>query len=196
MFRHTKIFYDHTLDYGKIARAVYGTNKCLVVAEKIQTNAHVHFQGITDFSERVYVDKFSEATADHYMRKQKSTSRPIRHVRTGEINEQGFQYMCKESPPTVLYKQELTDEDIIALHEASEEHVDELKHGLKRKLHEIDTSSDSPSEVHAKYREHGLDYYIDQDKMPPPNFQKHILWAMASKKPPHHAWKLYVAERI
>lgn len=178
MLRHTKVQYDPTLDYQAICRAVYGENKCLCVAEKLRVNAHVHFQGYSDFSESAYDRAFTEWTKEHYLRKTKSGSRPVRHMRT-VTTEEGFQYMCKEADVSthVLYKQGLTDEDIQKLHQKSEEHVDELKSGLKRKLHELDQER-SPQGLHRQYRLEGLAYYANDDKMPPPNFQKLVLWAM------------------
>lgn len=195
MFRHTKLRYDPALDYPAICHAVYGENKHLCVLEKVDVNAHVHCQGITNLTQREYDEKFTDLTANHYLRKQKTNARPVRHERQGKVDETGFQYMCKEDPPKVLSKNGFSDEDIRALHEQSEEHVAELKCGLKRKLHELSPES-SPQEMHLQYQEEGLAYYESIDKMPPPNYQKLVLWAMYTSPGASTSVKRYVATRI
>lgn len=193
-FRHVKIAYDPSLDYSKICRTVF-TEKWLCVAEKINVNAHVHFQGYTEYSDDYFKDLFHRLTEDHYLRKANKKARPVRHVRAGCVDELGFQYLCKEDPPNVLSALGFEPEDIQALHEASEEHVQELKCGLKRKLHELDPEP-TPQDLHRKYRMEGLAYYEASDKMPPPNFQKLVLWAMYTSPGASCATKEYVSERI
>lgn len=195
MFRHTKVTHCSTLNYAEICKAVFGQNKCLAVMEKATTNPHVHIQGITDMSETYYNEKFRLLTQSHWQRQTPEKHNPVKHSKK-EINEKGFQYMCKEGPPNVLFQQGFLPGEIEELHTLSDAHVDQLKHGLKRKLHEIDVADLEPSKVHAMYRQKGIEYYLHEDKMPPPNFQKHVLWAMATKSPPSEDRIRYVSERI
>jgi hypothetical protein len=195
MLRHTKLAYDPHLNYPYMCKKLYGDNKYLCVAEKMSVNAHVHFQGVTNLTTREYDDLFTELTCEHYLKRDNKKARPVRHVRAGDVDELGFQYMCKENPPNILARNQFEDEDIQALHEASEEHVQELKCGLKRKLHELDPEP-TPQDLHRKYRMEGLAYYEASDKMPPPNFQKLVLWAMYTSPGASRATKEYVSERI
>lgn len=195
MFRHTKIQYDPSLDYEKICKAVYGENQCLCVAEKLETNAHVHFQGLTNLGKERYDDLFAEYTQNHFIRRVKPGARPVRHVRSGNVDEVGFQYMCKESPPNVLYKNGFTEQDIEDMHQASEEHVEEVKSGMKRKLHEMEFTG-TPEYVHEEMQVAALKYFISENKFTPPNFQKQVLYAMATKPGVTDAEFRYVAKRI
>lgn len=195
MFRHTKVTFCSTLNVTDICKKLFGQNKCLAVMEKATTNPHIHIQGLTDMSESYYNEQFRLMTQSHWMRHNGEKHNPVKHSHK-DINEKGFQYMCKEGPPCVIYQQLFQPGEIEELHTLSEQHVDQIKHGLKRKLHEIDIEGMDPSAVHAEYREKGLDYYLHEDKMPPPNFQKHVLWAMATKNPQSPRRKRYVSERI
>lgn len=195
MFRHTKLSYDPSLDYEKICRELFGENRYLCVAEKMNINAHVHFQGETNLTEREYDDKFTLLVQDHYLKKSNPKARPVRHVRSGDVDELGYQYMCKENPPNVLAKNRFDEEEIQALHEQSECHVDELKCGLKRKLHQLSPEL-SPQSLHRRYRREAGVYYETSDKMPPPNVQKLILWAMYTSPGASLETKDYVMERI
>lgn len=187
--------YDPSLDYSTMCHELYGENKHLCVLEKIDINAHCHFQGITNLTVRQYDDKFTELTSTHYLRKQKTNARPVRHERQGKVDETGFQYMCKEDPPKILSKNGFSDEDIQQLHEQSAEHVAELKCGLKRKIHELSPGPD-PEALHEKCLDTASDYYEDVDKMPPPNLQKLILWAMHTMPGASRAQKRWCIRRI
>jgi len=195
MFRHTKLTFCSTVKVADLCKMLFGQNKCLAVLEKATTNPHIHIQGLTDMSESYYNEKFRLATQEHWMRHNGEKHNPVKHSKK-DINEKGFQYMCKEGPPAVLFQQGFLPGEIEELHKLSDQHVDQLKHGLKRKLHEVDITDMSPEQVHTEYRVQGIDYYLHEDKMPPPNFQKHILWAMATKTPSSPRRKRYVAERI
>lgn len=120
---------------------------------------------------------------------------PVKHSKK-EINEKGFQYMCKEGPPAVLFQQGFLPGEIEELHKLSDQHVDQLKHGLKRKLHEIDITGLDPAETHRRYRKGAMDYYRHEGKMGPPNLQKLIVWAMVEKTPISPRREEYLLERI
>lgn len=73
--------------------------------------------------------------------------------------------------------------------------MEEIKCGLKRKLHELDQGL-PPRDLHKKMMREGLAYYIASEKMPPPNFQKHVLWAMATAPTASEVTLEYVSQRI
>lgn len=191
--QHLKCNYDPAWDYPAIARTLFGHGKCLVVAEKISTNAHVHFQGITDLSHRQFEKAITELAATHWEKVLKPSGRPVKRARR-DIDEKGFQYLCKEDRPP-LYSQGFTEEELQALRDASDAHVDELKHGLGDHLATFDYPAD-PQQALTKMRLDALEYYDGQDKRPGPRFQKDVLWIMYKHKQSSPAWKLFVSERI
>jgi hypothetical protein len=135
--RHFKMSYDPKLhdQIPEISRQLYGDNKALVVAEKLHVNAHIHFQGYTDLTEQSFRNKLGVLTKDHYMRRSLpgQPKYPVKCVKR-EADDMGFQYLCKEDPPNVLYKNHFTDEDIEELHEASDLYTETLKDDLKTRL--------------------------------------------------------------
>lgn len=163
--------------------------------EKATTNPHIHIQGLTDMSESYYNEQFRLMTQSHWMRHNGEKHNPVKHSHK-DINEKGFQYMCKEGPPCVIYQQLFQPGEIDELHTLSEQHVEQIKHGLKRKLHEIDTISMEPAEIHRVYKKAAARYYLSEDKMPPPNVQKHIYWAMMKIDPPRDAVIDWAFDRI
>ena len=177
---HFKMSFDPALDYPAIAQELYGTNKALVCAEKMDVNAHVHFQGYTDYADTTFRDRTTAATASHYMRKD-ITKRPVRHVKR-KLDETGFQYMCKEALPTILYKHQFTDADITEMHEASNEHVQELKEGLRNHLVELDSIKRlvpiEPGKCFKRAIVEAMLYYQAKGTMPPPNVRKLTIWAL------------------
>ena len=197
-FRHTAIDFDPSLPWADICVKLFKPDRpYLCVVEKFDTNSHVHMQGQTDMAQRVFDDYCRELCKDHYKYKDPK-ARPIHHSRR-RIDEEGYKYMCKENPVAcrhVLAKNMFTDEELTELWEKSELYVKEMKEGLRKHLSSTVPLDDDPAKLHADYRLSGLEYYIDQDKMPPPNFQKHILWAMARAEPPCKRRKIYVSERI
>lgn len=197
-FRHSVICYDPSIDWAAVCAALFQAEKpYLCVAEKLDTNGHVHMQGKTKLSQRDFDKLAKDLLKDHYKFKDPK-ARPIHHMRR-ETTEEGYQYMCKENPVqtrNILAKNMFTDAELTELWEKSEFHVKELKEGLRKYLYEKVPMEENPAELHAAYRLSGIEYYIEQDKMPPPNFQKHILWAMALADPPCKRRKIYVAERI
>ena len=62
MLIHFKCNYDPAWDYPSICQSFFGNNQCLCQAEKMMTNAHVHFQGDTDLTPK-QVEKADEKSA-------------------------------------------------------------------------------------------------------------------------------------
>lgn len=197
-FRHSKIEYDPRVNWKEVCAKLFEDRyKYLCVAEKLDVNAHVHLQGFTCMGDKEWDKLCRDLLADHY-KLQDPKARPIRHSRK-EVTDKGFQYMCKEDPfgnKNILARNLFTDGELLELYEKSEEHVKELKEGLRDYLFQKVPLDEDPAKLHAEYRLAGIDYYLEQDKMPPPNFQKHILWAMAKTDPPCKRRKIYVSERI
>lgn len=191
--QHIKCNYDPTWDYPAIARNLFGANKCLVVAEKLATNAHVHFQGFTDLGPREFEKAITDLAATHYSKKVNSASRPVKRAKR-TVDEIGFQYLCKEERPP-LYSQGFTEDELQALRDASDQHVDELKHALSDYLADRVYDSD-PLRAFDDMRMDALQYYIDTDRRIPPRFQKDVLGIMCRHRQATKEWKFFVASRI
>lgn len=191
--QHIKCNYDPTWDYPAIARNLFGGNQCLVVAEKLATNAHVHFQGYTDLGPREFEKAITDLAATHYSKKVNSACRPVKRAKRS-VDEIGFQYLCKEERPP-LYSQGFTELELQALRDASDQHVDELKHGLGDYL--ADRMYDSePVRAFNRMRLDALQYYSENDRRPSPRFQKDVLWVMYKHRQSTEEWKIFVSERI
>lgn len=193
--------------YEKFAVQLFGGNKCLVVAEKLSSNAHVHFQGYTSLSTQGVKDTIASISACHFVVKDWEESqkkrkegdanpgrpRPVKAVKR-TVDEKGFQYLCKEDRPP-LYSQGFSQEEIVSLRKASDEHVDDLKNGLKEHLFKIEYPA-TPERALKRMRIDALEYYEKDAKRPRPMFQKDVLWAMWNHPQRDDAWKEFVAERI
>lgn len=179
-----------SVDPKQVATELFGTNKHLVVLHKGKNeNPHWHFQGELAVSEQHY-DLVRKQMADKHSKKIAAPkSRPVKAVK-GEVTELGYQYMLKESPPVVVTSSGFTQEIIDELHEASVAHVDSLKQNLMtvfqdlefmtmakaRKLNPKVTSTEVCKCTHNRARKLAAEYYLKEDKIPPPNIQKLILW--------------------
>jgi len=119
-----------------------------------------------------------------------------------EVTEDGYQYMLKESPPVVVWSSgHFTPEIIAELHEKSQGHVQELKQQMyyyvleqfeKRPIPDDMESKD----VHNLWRRYAGRYYRSEDKMPPPNFQKLVLWYMSKHYKEKDIIQDYIYARI
>jgi len=95
---------------------------------------HYHFQGMTSLKPRAFEKIQQEHLCQlHRMRMEQPKSRIVANS-LQEINDKGFQYMCKFSNSKVVCTT-MTDEAIAKLHEASEEHVKKLKNELNEDVH-------------------------------------------------------------
>lgn len=166
--------YDPSMDYEAICKRLFKSNKCLVMMEK-KGGDHCHIQGMmeTDMSNEQWRNEIAALAAMHYRRKQDPSSRPVKRRKT-EADEVGFQYMAKELPSSVVvFKQGFEDGELEELYERSNEHRDELKAKLGEHLLSriVRGSCESPRDLHKRMCSAALCYYMDQDKMCPPNIK-------------------------
>lgn len=207
---HFKCNYDPKFNYEKIATSFFGDEQCLIVAEKLSTNAHVHFQGYTNKTDRQIEDSITALARGHFEVKHYNEElkrwndnekkgkkpvrpRPVKMVRK-EVDEKGFQYLCKEDRPPLFFRG-FTPEQLSDLKKASDEHVEHLKSGLKDHLHSIKYDS-QPERAFKRMRLDALEYYEKEEKRPRPAFQKDVLWTMWSHPQRDDAWKEFVSEKI
>lgn len=205
---HFKCNYDPTWDYKLIASRFFSGRKCIVQAEKLSTNAHVHFQGYTDMSDRRYEEEITKLSTSHFEFKvyqervaawkegdeKPKRPRPVKRVKR-TVDEKGFQYLCKEGTEP-LYYCGFSPEELRQMKTASDEHVDEMKSGLKERLHKRTYPQNPPSEARKRMRLDALADYAANDKRPRPTFQKDILWIMYTHPQSDDAWKEFVADSI
>lgn len=105
--------YDPSMDYEGICKLLFGENRCLVMMEK-KGGDHCHIQGemLEDYTDEQWRQTIAHLALMHYRRKQDPKSRPVKRRKT-EATEEGFQYMAKELPSSVvIYKQGFSDEDL------------------------------------------------------------------------------------
>jgi len=184
---HWKVNYDPAWDYAELARDLFGSNKCLIVAEKLCTNAHVHIQGYCDWSERKQ-DQIKKEWADKHYTKQGPAlknaetgkdvnPRPIRCARR-EVNETGFQYMCKEDRPPLVARG-FTQEELDELSGKAKEVKELYKHGLEEIVHaqELnDLTGIYMDQMHTRIVLACVDWYKSLGKYPPPGFYKKVVF--------------------
>ncbi len=92
-FVHFKCKFDPAWDYPAIGKELFGGNKALIVAEKLSTISHVHFQGHTDFDQKQILEKTVTLGKTHFLCKE--IPAPIRHVNR-KVEDVEFRFMCKE----------------------------------------------------------------------------------------------------
>ena len=187
---------DPTIDIEEVVARIYDPLQKILVVKETKGGLHYHFQGTPreDFKPKEFV---KEMNANHPL--QAISDKRIRPwgFRSKEADDDGFQYMLKEDGAEVCYSVHFTDEELDEIREASKAYREELKSRMpayvaaklgKRKF-------DDPVDLHAAYRTHAFEYYLQEDKLPPPNFQKLVLWHM-TKHQACSATKSYVMERI
>lgn len=126
---HFTCKYDPAWDYKKIAEDMFNGPRYLVMLEKLATNAHVHFQGETDYAERTFANMRQELSKTHFIRALKPTARPVKGV-TRPVTEQGFQYICKELNQPLAVKG-FTNTQLEDLWVTSEAYVQDKKMKVK-----------------------------------------------------------------
>lgn len=195
------------MNYVKVGKTLFGENKCLIVAEKLDCNAHVHMQGFTSLTDNSLEETITKLSSEHFQvraweaeklrlkegDKVRGRPRPIKRSRK-EVDELGFQYLCKEDHPP-LFMQGFTQDEIMSLRGKSAEHVDKLKNGLKEYLHAIEYPT-TPERALKRMRLDALEYYEKEDKRPRPAFQKDVLWSMWNHPQRNDSWKEFVSERM
>jgi len=204
---HWKVNYDPAWDYAELARDLFGTNKCLIVAEKLCTNAHVHIQGYFDGSERRMEQIKAEWADKHYSKqgpplKNPETGkdinpRPIRCARR-EVTELGFQYMCKEDRPP-LFSRGFTEHELDVLRGKAEEVKEQYKHGIEDVVHamELDLGVDANLlHMHTKIIHECAKWYQSLKKRPNPGFQKHVVWSIYTHPKANQRIRDYFAHKL
>lgn len=126
---HFTCKYDPAWDYQAIAEKMFNGPRYLVMLEKVSTNAHVHFQGETDYAERTFANMRQDLSATHFIRKLKPSARPVKGVNR-PVTEQGFQYICKENNPPLAVKG-FTQLQLDEMWELSNAHVKDKKMRMK-----------------------------------------------------------------
>lgn len=196
---HMKITYDSTVEQKlpALMKTLFMEDRpALAVEEKLASNHHIHIQGYSNLKPCTIKEHLRLSLADHPA--YKKGGRPFRMVNK-PVNETGFQYMMKEEgwKEQTMYSQHFTDDELALLHSQSVDHVEDLKKGLRKHLHEVFTgASDSPEPLHKKMRLEAFRYYSKDEKMTPPNFQKLVLQALGTLPPVSEERETYAAERI
>ncbi len=94
-----------------------------------------------------------------------------------------------------LFSQGFTEAELADLKAKSDEQVEELKNGLYEYIHQYEFD-ENPQECFNQVRLKGIDYYLENDRMPGPRFQKDCLWAMIKHPKCTLAWKRFAAFSI
>jgi len=182
---------DATGAYSTLGRTLFGENKALIVCEGnirgTTTKEHCHVQGYSSLSENQLAVKAREILKPFVPT---GISRPLAH-KQGDVTELGFQYMCKEYPPKILYQNQIGDDEIAALADASKLLRAEKKGALGQVLRALALDPKTGLRpCYMAYTTTAIKYYKEQDKMPPPNLKAMIknylyeldadpLWIMA-----------------
>jgi len=200
MLRHFKVNVCSTVNTKRICADIFGDREYLCVLHKGKgsKNPHWHFQGETDLTQDQIGAYLKKACSAHAAYISNHKGRPFRQDKK-EVTHVGYQYMLKEDPPVVVHASEEFDEDRIAdLHEMSMEYVQEIKDNLYNHLQE--KQDECPrTDAEGKHKYYKLvagNYYLNSDKMPPPNFQKLVLFCLARIYRDDEAVKVYVFDRI
>lgn len=175
--------HDGNYPIEEVCKKLYGENKCLAMLEK-KGGDHCHVQGvpIREFSPYEWKEKISpELNALHYRRKLEPGSKPVKK-RNREADDLGFQYMSKELPSSiVLYKQGFTDGELEELYQKSNEYREELQAKLGEYIYKAcgaELGTRSAAQLHKCMCTAALQYYVDQDKMHPPNLKMLVRYYM------------------
>jgi len=131
MFKHFVVrHYDQDLEtlFVEICRQLFQGD--YLVVKEYRPKEHYHFQGMTEYSDSMF-EKTQQAliTKRHRYRKERPGTRLCVNSKK-EVNEKGFQYMCKQKDCKILATT-LTEDAISKLQEASDLHVENLKNELK-----------------------------------------------------------------
>lgn len=200
MLVHFKIETCSSVDPVSVAERIFTTGRHLVVLHKGKNeNPHWHFQGETEIPGKELDALIKEFCTNHSKYIKSKAARPAKRVK-GDVTELGYQYMLKEDPPIVVSQNGFTEEDISELHQKSQDHVDSLKNQLRDYLYEIEDRKPchnyDPKEAHRRWRHRGIEYYINADKMPPPNFQKLLIWYMIKRFQDNRVFRNYLSSKI
>jgi len=135
---------------------------------------HLHVQGEPIVGEKAFEKIQKDMTAEHYRRRQDSNARPVKRRKT-VADEQGFQYMSKELPTSVVvYKQGITDEELNELYGQSNEYREDLQSKPGEYIFKAigpNTKGWTPSDLHKRVCYYAFQYYLAEGKMRPPNIK-------------------------
>lgn len=175
--------HDGNYPIEEVCKSLFGENKCLVMMEK-KGGDHCHVQGVLsrDISDHEWKTKISpELNALHYRRKIEPKSNPVKKRKLA-ADETGFQYMSKELPSSiVLYKQGISDDELQELYEKSNEYREELQAKLGEYIFKAcgdELGTRTAAQLHKCMCTAALQYYVDQDKMHPPNLKMLVRYYM------------------
>jgi len=178
MFKHFVVrHYDQDLEAkfesicGQLFQGDY------LVVKEYRPKEHYHFQGTTIYSDSAFEKMQQELiTKQHRFRKERPGARLCVNSKK-EVNEKGFQYMCKQKD-CMIVATNLTDDVISKLQEASDLHVETLKNELKEYIYPLINNdirkvlNPREYEVHAtllkelvsKVKSHIVDFMFEQGK--------------------------------
>lgn len=179
---------DYEGAYKRLGDALF-EGKALMTCEGnirgTSTKEHIHCQGYTALSK----NQLSVMIRQHLKEFQpESLQRPY-SVRDKPVDAQGFQYMCKEYPPKVLYQRGFDDTEIESLAEKSKLLRAEKKHGLREHLKGLGlTHTMGIGPCYKEYSASAVIYYRDQGKFTPPNFRQLVQDSLYALAPHDKTW--------
>jgi len=137
MFKHFVVrHYDNALEakFQAICGVLFQGD--YLVVKEYRPKEHYHFQGMTDLADSTF-EKLQQAhiTKQHRFRYERPGCRLCVNSKK-EVNEKGFQYMCKQKDCMILATN-LSDDAISKLQEASDAHVETLKNELKEYVYPL-----------------------------------------------------------
>jgi len=179
MFKHFVVrHYDQDLEakFESICAQLFQGD--YLVVKEYRPKEHYHFQGTTIYSDSAFEKMQQELiTKEHRFRKERPGARLCVNSKK-EVNEKGFQYMCKQKD-CMIVATNLTDDVISKLQEASDLHVEALKNELKEYVYpKIDADwrdllrggreggrrTELLKEMVTKVKSHIVDFMFEQGK--------------------------------
>lgn len=132
--RHFVTGYDSGINWEEWGVKLYGDGKLIVAAEHLKSNAHVHFHGESQLSDKEWTKQLALFKKDHPIKKIPGGAnlRPTKEMKK-PADDKGYQYVAKEKHQ--LYMQGITQEEFEELHASSTEHVEKLKKGMQDHIH-------------------------------------------------------------
>jgi len=184
MLVHFKIETCSSVNIPSVCAHVFGDLKHLAVLHTGKNeNPHWHCQGETPLDGKELDSYLKDVCTNHSKYIKNPKARPCKRAKK-DIDESGYQYIMKEGVDSVVHRSDdFTDDVLLELFEQSNEHVDKLKNQLRDYLIEKEQKFPSPEEeaetkVHTRWRIRAAKFYVKNKKMPPPNFQKLLVWIM------------------
>jgi len=192
--RHFVTGYDSGIKWEEWAIKLYGDGKLIVAAEKLQSNAHVHFHGDSELNDKEWTKQFNAFKKAHPI-KQIPGAEKLRPTKASkkDCDETGFQYVAKEKHQ--LYKQGVTDEELEELREASSTLVEKLKHGMKNHIHERHYEG-TPADIFLKIAHDCIRYNRDNGISLRPQYRTDVYNAMLSHPDATDAWLDFINHKL